>query len=61
MAENTVSRTNSTKNVKKQTKIEKIQRLYGEETTRVTLDQTTKHLESIGYTSLGKILQPVRS
>lgn len=60
MAKKTIVKTNSTKRVKKETKIEKIEAMYGKETANVTLEQTTKHLEEIGFKSLGKILQPAR-
>lgn len=46
-----------TKQVKKQTKIEKIQKLYGKDEAKVSLESATKHLEEIGFKSLGKLLQ----
>lgn len=60
MAKKTIVKTNSTKRVKKETKLEKIQELYGKETANISLEQTTKHLEEIGFKSLGQILQPAR-
>lgn len=45
------------KRVKKQTKIEKIEKLYGADNKKVTLDKTTQHLNKIGYKSLGNLLQ----
>lgn len=60
MAKKTIEKTNSTKRVKKETKIEKIEAMYGKETANVTLEQTKKHLDKIGFKSLGEILQPAR-
>jgi hypothetical protein len=46
-----------TERVKKQTKIQKIEKLYGADNQKVTLDKTTQHLNKIGYRSLGNLLQ----
>lgn len=51
------TKNNSTKRVKKETKIQKIQKLYGKDDTNVTLESATKHLEKIGFKSLGQLLQ----
>jgi len=45
------------KRVKKQTKIQKIEKLYGADNQKVTLDKTTQHLNKLGFKSLGNLLQ----
>lgn len=54
------TKVNSTKLVKKETKIEKIQKIYGKDESSVTLSMTTKHLEDMGFKSLGQLLQVSR-
>lgn len=61
MAKKTIVKTSGqTRTVKKETKLEKIQAIYGTETAGVSLEQTKKHLDKIGFKSLGKILQPAK-
>lgn len=45
------------KRVEKQTKIQKIEKLYGADNQKVTLANTSQHLNKIGYRSLGNLLQ----
>ena len=60
MAKKTIIKANSTKHVKKETKLEKIQTIYGKDTANISLEQTKKHLDDMGFKSLGKILQPAQ-
>lgn len=53
--------TNSIKRPRKQSSKSKllvIQEIYGKDTSTTNLEDTSKYLKKIGYTSLAKILQP---
>jgi hypothetical protein len=43
-----------------QSKIEKIQKIYGQDASKADLEQTSQYLKSLGFKSLADFLEPAK-